>query len=120
MPLLQDDDLGHLLLVPNPAHHPRGDFILEHDKISGHAADAGDARVTFAGIAVYRPELFAGHSGRFALAPLLYAAAAAGRLRGTRFDGSWWDVGTPQRLAELDAWLRDEPAGDNPAQPSGG
>ena len=133
LPLPRDDELGHLLLVDNPSHHRRGDFTLVDGKVGvphaaaagadgGVCADAGrpasGARFTFAGVALYRPELFAGHSGRFALAPLLFAAAAAGRMGGTHFDGRWWDVGTPRRLAELDAWLTTEPAGPA-AQPSG-
>ncbi len=94
--------LAHLVLVDNPPHHPAGDFAL----VGGEVAAAGAARLTFSGIGVYRPELFAGHApGRFALAPLLRAAAARGQVSGERYGGRWMDVGTPERLAELDRLL---------------
>ena len=60
--------------------------------------------LTFSGVAVYRPEFFAACSpGRFPLAPMLRNVADAGRLGGSRYDGSWRDVGTPERLRELNA-----------------
>jgi MurNAc alpha-1-phosphate uridylyltransferase len=104
----QLDDLGWLawcVLVPNPAHHPRGDFVLRDGRLD--AADTGE-RLTFAGIGVYRSELFAGvpAGARAPLAPLLREAAARGRAGAERHPGRWVDVGTPQRLAELDAQLR--------------
>ncbi|MDX3904549.1 MAG: nucleotidyltransferase family protein [Pigmentiphaga sp.] len=102
--LLRDDRLGWLVLVDNPAHHPAGDFHLAP---SGLVQDA-DPRLTFAGIGVYRPALFdglpAGEPAR--LAPLLRAAMAGGRVAGAHHAGRWTDVGTPQRLAELDASLQ--------------
>jgi MurNAc alpha-1-phosphate uridylyltransferase len=100
---LADGRLAHLVLVPNPAHHPAGDFAL-----SGGMLGAGEEKHTFAGIGVYRPALFAGIArGQVAkLAPLLDAAIAAGRVSGELHDGRWVDVGTPERLAALDADLR--------------
>ncbi|MFM1885776.1 MAG: hypothetical protein RL026_933 [Pseudomonadota bacterium] len=87
--------LARLVLVPNPEHHPGGDFALDGQ------------RLTYAGVAVIDPALFAGCApGRFPLAPLLFAARDAGRLALQRHDGQWLDVGTPERLAELDAHLR--------------
>jgi len=99
------DDLAHLVLVPNPEHHPAGDFGLEQ----GLVQDGGEPRFTFSGIGLYRPELFAGIApGTPAkLAPLLRAAMAQGRVSGELFTGRWLDIGTPQRLAELDAELSD-------------
>lgn len=97
-------DLAHLVLVPNPRHHPRGDFTL-----AGARVGAGEAaRLTFAGIGVYRPRLFAGMArGQPAkLAPLLLAAIADGRVSGECHSGFWTDVGTPERLAQLDTELR--------------
>jgi MurNAc alpha-1-phosphate uridylyltransferase len=100
---LARNDLAQLVLVPNPEHHPRGDFWLEGARISG----AGTQRLTYSGIAVLRPELLASaEPGRFPLLPWLLKALEAGKLGGQRHDGLWIDVGTPERLAELDARLR--------------
>jgi MurNAc alpha-1-phosphate uridylyltransferase len=89
---------GHVVLVDNPPHHPRGDFGLE----TGRVIAQGEPRFTFSGIAMYRPEFFEGCSpGRFPLLPLLKRAIAAATLSGERYAGQWSDVGTPQRLAEL-------------------
>jgi len=97
-------DLAHLLLVPNPAHNPAGDFELQDDRV----IPEGGRRLTFSGTALYHPALFAditpGQPAR--LAPLLHAAAARGVLGGTEHHGRWLDVGTPERLAELDRELR--------------
>lgn len=96
-------DLGHLVLVPNPDHRPNGDFGLS----VGRVFNDGDPRLTFSGISVLRPELFcACEDGRFPLAPLLRQAAACGQLAGERYDGRWSDVGTPQRLADLQAAIQ--------------
>jgi MurNAc alpha-1-phosphate uridylyltransferase len=96
-------DLAHLVLVPNPAHNPNGDFVLENDRIVETAGE----RLTFSGVGVYRAELFDGcRDGIFKLAPLLRAAARAGRVSGEFHAGTWLDIGTPQRLAWLDEWLR--------------
>ena len=95
--------LAHLVLVDNPGHHPDGDFRLADGRV--HAG--GEARLTFSGIGLYRPELFAERApGRFALAPLLRAAMQAGRVSGEHYRGAWMDIGTEQRLAELDRRLR--------------
>ncbi|MBS7456726.1 N-acetylmuramate alpha-1-phosphate uridylyltransferase MurU [Coralloluteibacterium stylophorae] len=111
---------AHLVLVDNPAHHPDGDFALAAD---GRVDAAGAPRLTFAGIGVYRPQLLEGWRGtigaepgagldppRFRLAPLLRAAMRAGRVDGVHHRGRWTDVGTPERLHELDARLRAGPA----------
>jgi MurNAc alpha-1-phosphate uridylyltransferase len=102
------DDLAHLVLVPNPEHHGKGDFSLEH----GRVTDGGEHRFTFSGIGLYRPELFAdippGTPAK--LAPLLRAAMAQGKVGGELFTGRWLDIGTPERLAELDAELSQTPS----------
>jgi MurNAc alpha-1-phosphate uridylyltransferase len=88
-------------MVPNPAHNPRGDFRLSGGRL--HALDdgPGDA-LTYSGIALFEPALFAARPrGRFPLAPLLREAIAAGRATGVRHDGDWDDVGTPERLTAL-------------------
>jgi MurNAc alpha-1-phosphate uridylyltransferase len=90
--------LAHLVLVPNPPHHPRGDFVLADGRIVEH----GEPRLTYAGIGLLHPDLFAGCSdGRFPLLPLLRRAIALGRLHGELYSGAWSDVGTPERLAAL-------------------
>jgi MurNAc alpha-1-phosphate uridylyltransferase len=101
---LRGDDTAHLVLVDNPAHHPSGDFALAGDRVF----NAGAMMLTFSGIGVYRPELFAGIAPgvKAQLAPLLRRAADAGRVSGEHFRGRWVDVGTPERLAALDAELR--------------
>jgi N-acetyl-alpha-D-muramate 1-phosphate uridylyltransferase len=84
-----------IVLVPNPAHHPQGDFGL--DERGG--ARAEPPLLTYAGIAVLTPAMFAGlPAGRRPLKPTLDAAIARGELRGTLFEGLWIDVGTPERL----------------------
>jgi MurNAc alpha-1-phosphate uridylyltransferase len=96
--------LAHLVLVDNPPHHPAGDFALAVD---GRVAETGAARLTYSGIGVLRLELFAGCApGRFPLGPLLRRAMAAGQVTGEHYTGDWRDIGTPQRLAELDRELR--------------
>ncbi|HNR92180.1 MAG TPA: nucleotidyltransferase family protein [Dokdonella sp.] len=110
--------LAHLVLVDNPLQHPQGDFHLDtHGRI--HAE--GEPRLTYAGIGVYRPALLAGWQDdlaaaghawngttppRFALVHLLRAAMRRGEVSGLHHRGRWTDVGTPERLAELDAALR--------------
>jgi len=96
-------DLAHLVLVANPPHRPGGDFSLANGRVGAHGA----ARYTYAGIAVLSPQLVAGiRSGEKApLAPLLYAAAAEDRVSGELYAGPWFDVGTAERLAALDAYL---------------
>ena len=95
---LDTDDMGHLVLVPKPAHKQHGDFDLREGRIQ----NSDDAAFTFSGVAVYRPAFFADREpGRFPLAPMLKAAARAGRLAGSLYEGVWEDVGTPERLAEL-------------------
>jgi len=99
----QTSGLAHLVLVPNPPHHPRGDFALR----SGMVQDSRDGRFTFSGIGVYRPELFAGCSpGKFPLAPLLRRAMADGLVSGEMYGGFWMDIGTIDRLQAFDEHLR--------------
>jgi MurNAc alpha-1-phosphate uridylyltransferase len=103
---LARDDLAHLVLVNNPPQHPAGDFILRDGRVSDKLDE--EATLTFAGIGFYRPSLFAdlvaGDGAK--LAPLLRTAMAQGRVGGEHHPGRWEDVGTPERLAQLDAELR--------------
>jgi len=99
-----NDDLAHLILVPNPAHHPQGDFSLTHAHRVHTTAD--NARFTFSGIGVYQPELFSGIPvGIHKLAPLLHKAIAQARVSGTYYPGFWSDIGTPERLQALEIKL---------------
>ena len=91
--------LARLVLVPNPTQHPRGDFGLEGDRVVERETD----RFTYSGIGMFRPEFFSSATpGKFPLLPLFKRAIAAGRLFGELHRGEWNDVGTAQRLAELD------------------
>ncbi len=99
---LADGDLAHLVLVANPPHHPGGDFALTRGRV---LAD-GEHRYTFSGVGLYHPRLFTGCTpGAFPLAPLLRSAIAQGRVGGRLHPGHWYDIGTPDRLAQLDRWL---------------
>lgn len=101
---------AHLVLVPNPPHHPRGDFSLER----GMAGRAQGPRYTYAGISVLSPRVVAGVAAgtRAPLGPLLHAAAERGEASAELHTGRWLDVGTPQRLAELDAQLKERNASE--------
>jgi len=97
---LEPDAHAHLVLIPNPPHHPRGDFGLEGDRVVNRET----GRLTYTGVGVYSSEFFAGcTAGRFPLLPLLNRAIAAGRARGEVHRGQWCDVGTAERLASLSA-----------------
>jgi N-acetyl-alpha-D-muramate 1-phosphate uridylyltransferase len=101
---LADGDLAHIVLVDNPGHNSKGDFALAGGRVSRDGAQ----RLTFSGIGLYRPALFAGcEPGVFPLAPLLFAAMDQGLVGGLRHQGRWLDVGTPERLAELDRMLSE-------------
>lgn len=94
---------ARLLLIPNPPHHPRGDFGLEGDLVVSRDSD----RYTYSGVGLYRPEFFVGCTpGRFPLLPVLNRAIAAALVRGQVHRGEWCDVGTAERLASLDARVR--------------
>lgn len=95
--------LAHLVLVPNPVHHPRGDFAFTE----GWVKDQGAPRYTFSGIGVYRHALFAGcRPGRFPLAPILRRAIAQGQVSGQLYLGFWSDIGTLDRLEALERYLQ--------------
>ena len=106
-PGLTQGELAHLLMVDNPEHHPAGDFHLD---AGAHLHAEGSPLLTFSGLGAYHPALFAeladGNAAR--LAPLLRTAMDAGRVSGAHHNGRWVDVGTPARLAALDAALNAE------------
>ncbi len=103
-PVLAGQDLAHLVLVPTPAFKHVGDFDLRGDRV---VQSPGFAPFTFSGIGLYRPRMFEQSvpGSSFALAPLLYQAARAGRLGGRLFRGDWRDIGTPARLQDLNRAL---------------
>jgi N-acetyl-alpha-D-muramate 1-phosphate uridylyltransferase len=98
--------LAHLVLVDNPVHHPQGDFHLRHGMVDAE----GRPRLTFSGIGVYRHDLFSATERwkKAPLAPLLKAAMAQGRVSGEHYAGRWVDVGTPDRLRELDQEMTNQ------------
>ena len=99
------DRLAHLVLVPNPSHRSKGDFSLA----DGRLGDAAAPRYTYAGVAVVAPKLVqsVNRGEKAPLAPLLYNAAARGLLGGEVYGGLWQDVGTMERLAELERFLNE-------------
>ncbi|CAK7020447.1 N-acetylmuramate alpha-1-phosphate uridylyltransferase MurU [Kerstersia gyiorum] len=96
-----------LLLVSNPEHHPNGDFLLAENGLLSPRGDRPGA-LTYAGIGVFHPALFDAVSGSLPspLAPLLRQAMARHSITGEHHEGRWTDVGTPQRLSELDEYLK--------------
>ena len=100
----QKCDLAHLVLIPNPQHHCEGDF---HLSTNGQLSVNGLNRLTYSGIGVYSPELFENTApGKIKLAPLLRQAMKLNRVSGEKFDGFWMDIGTPERLNDLDNHYR--------------
>ena len=99
------DRLAHLVLVPNPSHRSKGDFSLA----DGRLGDAAAPRYTYAGVAGVAPKLVqsVNRGEKAPLAPLLYDAAARGLLGGEVYGGLWQDVGTMERLAELERFLNE-------------
>lgn len=110
----EPEGLAHLVMVDRPQQATQGDFALDAD---GHVRSDGEHRLTYSGLGVYRPQLLAGwrdhtHDAgagetppRFRLAPILRAHMGEGRITGEHHHGRWTDVGTPERLATLDAEL---------------
>lgn len=96
-------DMAHLVLVNNPEHNLKGDFGLHESRVTDSAS-----RFTFSGIGLYKPQLFADipRGTKAPLAPMLREQIAAGKVSGEYHRGTWVDVGTPQRLQELDQQLR--------------
>ncbi|MGB5727327.1 MAG: nucleotidyltransferase family protein [Thiogranum sp.] len=98
----EPEGLAHLVLIDNPPHHVQGDFQLNGRRVTTD----GENKRTFSGIGLYRPDLFADSpGGAFPLAPLLRRAMQTGQVSGEYYQGRWLDIGTPQRLAELNREL---------------
>ena len=102
---LSADKLAHLVLVPNPPQHPLGDFVLDGASVGADETPSSGPRLTFSGIGIYRAEMFADivRGSRAKLAPLLVSAMTRNKVSGALHGGTWLDIGTPERLAALNA-----------------
>ncbi|MDD2699912.1 MAG: nucleotidyltransferase family protein [Sideroxydans sp.] len=100
--LANSEDLAHLVLVDNPEHNPKGDFGLTARRVTDTAP-----KLTFSGIGLYKPALFSNvaRGSKAPLAPLLREQIALNKVSGEHHRGVWLDIGTPQRLDELDKQL---------------
>ena len=107
LPPLEGGAHASLVMVPNPPHVANGDFALDGDYL---IESSRDDRFTYSGIGVFSPEFFHGcQPGKFPLRPLLSRAIAARKLEGQVYRGVWLDIGTPERLAELETSLHASP-----------
>jgi len=92
------DDSAHIILVDNPEHNSKGDFALRGGKV----LNQGEPMLTFSGISVFTPEFFNEcSSGCTPLAPMLRLAISQGQVTGSHYQGRWQDIGTPERLSDL-------------------
>ena len=102
----QPSKLAHLVFIPNPEHHPEGDFSLATDSL---VSLKGENKCTFSGIGVYKPELFASiAAGKLKLRPVLEQAIKEGQVCGEKFEGFWMDIGTAERLQTLAIHIAEE------------
>ncbi len=102
----QHCDLAHLVLIPNPEHHPEGDFHLSSNQ---RLTEKGFPKLTYSGMGVYNPELFSNIApGQIKLAPILRRAISQNRVTGEKFNGFWMDIGTPERLKDLQHHYQNE------------
>mgnify|MGYP005605394547 CR=1 FL=1 len=101
------DDLAHLVFVPNPAQHPNGDFTWSKGRAYTFDQNQHGENLTYSGVAVIHPKMFEGlDAGKRPLAPLLKQAMLDGRVSAEKMQGAWVDVGTPERLTQLDLQIR--------------
>lgn len=100
------DNLAHLVLVDNPAQHPQGDFCLSQDRAYLFEQNQSGENLTYSGVAVYSPTLFQGlDAGKRAMLPIFKQAMLAKQVTAEKMQAKWVDVGTPERLVELDQQL---------------
>ncbi|WP_407304185.1 N-acetylmuramate alpha-1-phosphate uridylyltransferase MurU [Acinetobacter sp.] len=100
-------DLAHLVLVTNPAQHPNGDFILSNGRAYTFEQEQHGEALTYSGVAVIHPKMFDGlEAGKRPLAPLLKQAMLDGKISAEKMHAAWVDVGTPERLSDLDLQIR--------------
>ncbi|MEX5444098.1 N-acetylmuramate alpha-1-phosphate uridylyltransferase MurU [Acinetobacter schindleri] len=102
------ENLAHLVLVQNPPQHPQGDFSMAEGKAYTFDQQVGGENLTFSGVSVLDPKMFQVlETGKRPLAPLLKAAMQNQQVAASKLAGIWVDVGTPERLAALDAEIRE-------------
>ncbi|WP_411691516.1 N-acetylmuramate alpha-1-phosphate uridylyltransferase MurU [Acinetobacter gandensis] len=100
-------DLAHLVYVTNPAQHPKGDFILANGRSYTFEQGQQGEALTYSGVAVINPKMFDGlDAGKRPLAPLLKDAMLDGKISAEKMQAAWVDVGTPERLSDLDLQIR--------------
>ena len=93
----------HLVMVDNPEHNPAGDFVLANGRIQAR----GPEQLTYSGIGVYSTDFFSqGNAPMFSFIPALKEAMARNEVSGEYFAGTWFDIGTPERLEDLEDWLK--------------
>jgi N-acetyl-alpha-D-muramate 1-phosphate uridylyltransferase len=105
--MLRNQDNAHLVLVDNPEHNRKGDFGLQEGRVTNSVLSPQHSALTFSGIGLYKPQLFSyiPRGTKAPLAPLLREQIALGKVSGEHHRGVWMDIGTPQRLDELDKQL---------------
>lgn len=104
---LKQDDLAHLVFVPNPEQHPKGDFTLSESRAYTFEQERQGENLTYSGVAIIHPKMFEGLApGKRPLAPLLNQAMLDQRVSAEKMQGAWVDVGTPERLIQLDLHIR--------------
>lgn len=102
------ENLAHLVLVQNPEQHPNGDFTLADGKAYTFDQQISGENLTFSGVSVIHPKMFAGlEAGKRPLAPLLKAPMLENKIAASKLTGIWVDVGTPERLNALDSMIRE-------------
>ena len=101
---LSGDKLAHLVLVNNPAHNPKGDFVYQYGKVY----NTGKNYLTFSGIGIYNPKFFEPlPTGKLALAPILREAIDKESVSAEYFTGNWFDSGTQARLDEIESFIKN-------------
>jgi len=98
---LDENILGHLVMVPNPVQHPKGDFTLDADGKLVNESDNGDQRFTFSGLSLLRPKIIRDYEKvrvKFPLVEVFLDAMSKKQLSGEVYRGDWEDIGTPERL----------------------
>lgn len=102
-----EQDLAHLVFVTNPVQHPNGDFTLSNGRAYTFEQEQTGEALTYSGVAVIHPKMFDGlDAGKRPLAPLLKQAMQDGKISAEKMQAAWVDVGTPERLSDLDLQIR--------------